>query len=65
MGAEGIRFELDKIRIEGDPQSGKVRMIFGNVDVTLFPEDARRIAFALMGQADRAENRPPQPTPTG
>jgi hypothetical protein len=39
-------------------------MAFGNVDVTVFPEDARRIALALMGQADRAENGPASPIST-
>ena len=47
--------KLSKIEINGDPETGQVEFSFANVGISFHPEDARRVAFALMEQADRAE----------
>lgn len=51
---------VDKIRIDGSEKDGKVHMYFANIAMALDPETARQIAFALMGQADRAERELPE-----
>lgn len=46
--------EIDELAIEG--RNGKVLFQFANIAIEIDPEDARRIAYALMTQADRAEH---------
>jgi hypothetical protein len=53
-----FRIPVDVIKITGNPASKLVEFEAGNLNITFTPEIARQVAWALMTQADRAENGP-------